>query len=385
MKTLERIFSPVFYLWLAGVVFLLCGVGYCIYSVLWIIRYMQTRKTLLWVVIFLSLMAFVAGGAGLRFFLYPWHQSSQSVEITVPAKATVRAIADSLIAHRIISTELPFLVWLKWSGIERRVQAGRYSFFPGEGIISASEKLTHAAPNDIVITIPEGLTIGQTGARIAHVLPIDSLEFERLCGDTAFIRSLGFDGIPTLEGYLFPDTYRLLESVDCATIIQKMVARFKEKYASIDSSGQAPGGLSRHEIVTLASIVEKEAVLASERPRIAGVFYNRLRLGFPLGADPTVRYIFKKWNGPLFVSELNSNSPYNTRRFAGLPPGPICSPGFASLAAAVSPLKTNELYFVAKWDGSGAHEFSVTNAEHSRKKIKIRKQNERRLREKAGS
>ena len=129
------------------------------------------------------------------------------------------------------------------------------------------------------------------------------------------------------------------------------------------------------EAVTLASIVEKEAEVAAERPRIAGVFINRLEKRMPLGADPTVRYIFRKFDGPLLASELNAASPYNTRKYAGLPPGPICSPGLASLKATVSPLKTNELYFVAKWDGSGEHEFSVTNEEHGRKKIAIRFKN----------
>jgi UPF0755 protein len=143
--------------------------------------------------------------------------------------------------------------------------------------------------------------------------------------------------------------------------------------------------LTKREIIILASIVEKEAVLAEERPRIAGVFYNRLALRQPLGADPTVRYALKKFSGPLTFADLNVASPYNTRRFTGLPPGPICSPGRASLIAAMSPMRTNELYFVARWDGSGAHEFSVTNEEHSRKKLTIRYQNEKRLRQKEDS
>jgi UPF0755 protein len=113
------------------------------------------------------------------------------------------------------------------------------------------------------------------------------------------------------------------------------------------------------------------------------VFHNRLRLGYPLGADPTVRYALKKFSGDLRVSELNSPSPYNTRRFPGLPPGPICSPGKGALIAAAAPLETKDLYFVARWDGSGTHDFSATNAEHERKKIDIRKRNLLRLQRKA--
>jgi UPF0755 protein len=143
--------------------------------------------------------------------------------------------------------------------------------------------------------------------------------------------------------------------------------------------------LTKKEIVILASIVEKEAALAEERPRIAGVFSNRLAVRLPLGADPTVRYALKKFSGPLLFQDLNIASRYNTRRYAGLPPGPICSPGQASLIAAMSPMRTNELYFVARWDGSGAHDFSVTNEEHSRKKIAIRYRNEKRLHHKGDS
>jgi len=139
---------------------------------------------------------------------------------------------------------------------------------------------------------------------------------------------------------------------------------------------------SLHEVLTLASIVEKEATLASERGRIAGVFHNRLKKGWPLGADPTVRYIFRKFDGPLYVSELNSDSPYNTRRFAGLPPGPICSPGLGAIQAGAKPDSTDDMFFVALWDGSGAHDFSVTNAEHDRKKLKIREENELRVKQK---
>ena len=385
MNLVDRILGPVFHLWLAGWLLLLCAIGYCLYGALWIWRFMQTRKIVL-VISVLALAACVVGGGALtvRYLLYPWHQSNERVTVTIPKGSPVRAIADSLLKHRVITARTPLLIWLRWSHIERKIQAGRYAFSPGEGVLSASDKLRHALPDDFLVTIPEGLTIEQTAAHIAAVLPIDTTEFAALCRDSLFIRELGFDSLSSLEGYLFPETYRFRESAYCREIIRRMTGKFIMEYSKIDSLAAALPGFTRNEIVTLASIVEKEAALASERPRIAGVFYNRLRMRLPLGADPTVRYIFKKFNGPLYQSELNVNSPYNTRRYAGLPPGPICSPGFASLAATVSPLKTNELYFVAKWDGSGAHEFSVTNEDHSRKKMLIRQQNKRRLQRKEG-
>jgi UPF0755 protein len=386
MNVVDRILTPVFHLWLAGALLLLCALGFCLYGVLWIWRFIQTRRIILVITALLLVACAIGGGAvTVRYLLYPWHQSNESVSVAVQKGSPVRVIADSLLTHRVITARTPFLVWLRWSHIDRKIQAGRYTFFPGEGVFSASEKLTHAVPVELAVTIPEGLTIEQTAARIAAVLPIDTTEFTALCRDSLFIRELGFESLPSLEGYLFPDTYLLLESTTCREIIRRMTGIFFAEYSKLDSLASALPGFTRSEIVTLASIVEKEAALSYERPRIAGVFHNRLRMRQPLGADPTVRYIFKKFSGPLYQSELNTNSPYNTRRYPGLPPGPICSPGFSSLAATVSPLKTNDLYFVAKWDGSGAHEFSVTNAEHSRKKILIRQQNMRRLRHKERS
>jgi len=194
-------------------------------------------------------------------------------------------------------------------------------------------------------------------------------------------RALGISAA-SLEGYLFPDTYRFSPDAGCRDVIERMVHRFHSVYESIPFDSGIEQEYTRHQIVTMASIVEKEATVAGERPRIAGVFFNRLRKGYPLGADPTVRYALRKFSGPLRVSELKTPSPYNTRRFAGLPPGPICSPGRGSLNAAASPLETRELYFVAKWDGSGEHDFSKTNAEHERKKKAIRRRNQLRKKRK---
>jgi UPF0755 protein len=222
--------------------------------------------------------------------------------------------------------------------------------------------------------VPEGLTVEQTGALIARSTSVDSATFLSVCSDPATLLKIGIL-TPSIEGYLFPDTYNFPPDVKAFEIIKRMVDHGSEMYATLspDSSRQ---GLSKLQIMTLASIVEKEATLASERPIIAGVFSNRLSKRMALGADPTVRYALRKFSGPLFASELAIRSPYNTRLYVGLPPGPICSPGLAALRAALFPEKTRALYFVAKWDGSGAHDFSVTNEEHERKKTQIRRMNE---------
>ncbi|MBN2038207.1 MAG: endolytic transglycosylase MltG [Chitinispirillaceae bacterium] len=377
---MNRIVMTVVYLWLAGVLVILFCLGYCLFGVLWIVRFMQMRKWLRASVFTVTLI--VAAGVLVWFLLFPWKRSQESVTVVIPKGGNVRAIADTLVQYRIITAAAPFLAWLRLSGIEHRIQAGKFTFNPGEGALSASRRLMSAAPLDTLVTVPEGFTIEQTARRIGSILTIDTAAFIDLCNDTSFIRELGLGNEPSLEGYLFPDSYWFEESEEPQEIIRRMVNRFLAAYQTLDTASPNVASMSRRDIVTLASIVEKEAALASERPRIAAVFHNRLRIGLPLGADPTVRYLLRKFNGPLYKSELTIASPYNTRRYTGLPPSPICSPGLASLSATVSPLKTNELYFVAKWDGSGAHEFSLTNEEHTRKKLKIRREHQKRLQQK---
>lgn len=322
----------------------------------------------------------VATGLFWYFFL-PSKQTNEKVEIYVPRSATVHQIADSLQAHKVITSSKMLLLWLKVTKSSKRIQAGKLSFMVGDGVIRAAGKLFHAEAVEIEVTIPEGLTIEQTAARIHQVIPIDTTEFIKLCYDSTFASKFTH-GHSSLEGYLFPNTYEFLPDVKPADIIKKMLSEFDKIYGMLIADQQIESKYTQHQLITLASIVEKEAAVASEQPRIAGVFHNRLRIGYPLGADPTVRYAIKKFNGPLRVSELNCSSPYNTRKYKGLPPGPICSPGKGALQAALAPMDTKELYFVAKWDGSGEHDFSITNAEHTRKKLLIRQKNELRIKEK---
>ncbi len=328
------------------------------------------------------ILGVLIGGA---YVLLPRPGSREKVAIVIHRGCTIRAMADSLARHQVIRWQPAFIAWLKLSGASRRIHAGKYTFVMRAGAIAAVHELASVLPNETVVTIPEGLTMEQTAAKIAASLPLDTTQFIRLCRDSTFARTVGPTGAASLEGFLFPDTYAFIEGTTPSEIIRRMVGRFRQEWAEIDSASFSARGLTELQIVTLASIVEREAAAAAERPHIAGVFYNRLMKRMPLGADPTVRYIFRKFNGPLLAGELNVASPYNTRRYAGLPPGPICSPGLASMRAAVSPLRTNELYFVAKWDGSGEHEFSVTNDEHGRKKMAIRYKNQLRLRRKEAS
>jgi UPF0755 protein len=358
--------------WFTGALYLLAIAGYGLYALLWTYRMMTSRKGL--IVIAGAIVCATAAAV----LLLPRPDTSRTVSLTVAPGQSLHSIGAALRKNRVVRSELLLRAWIRMRGYEKKIQAGDYLFFAGEGIFSASEKLLHACAHEQSITIPEGMTVEQTASIFARAAGIDSTAFVRLCADSAFISRCAIDA-PSLEGYLFPDTYRLPDSVDAAEIIMRMTRQFRDKFAKVSIDSAIARRYSRRQLIALASIVEKEATLGEERGRIAAVFYNRLRRGEPLGADPTVRYIFRKFSGPLRVSELSADNPYNTRRFAGLPPGPICSPGLSAIQATATPPQTKELYFVAKWDGSGAHDFSNTLAEHERKKEVIQRLNDRRI------
>jgi UPF0755 protein len=373
MVSMLKIVRSMFRVWFVGVIFLLAIFGYILYSCIWVIRYMQTRKrSFLPLSVVIILLLF-----GTVYYLFlPIDNSTKNIELIIPRNASVRQIADSLKQRQVITSKNVFLLWLKVTGTERKIQAGRAVFFKGDGIIRAAHKLQNTMAIEFTVTIPEGLTIEQTAKRVYDAFHlIDTVQFTALCKDSSFIKRLKIHA-NSLEGYLFPETYRFPNDVTAKDIIRKMVQSFESAYLNLQPNSFIAQKFTKNQIITIASIVEKEAALSSEQPRIAAVFHNRIKLGYPLGADPTVRYALKKFNGPLTVSDLNNSSPYNTRKFAGIPPGPICSPGKGALQAAISPADTKELYFVAKWDGSGAHDFSLTNEEHNRKKMAIRLYND---------
>ena len=352
-------------------------------------------------IVFVLLLAIA--GAGAWFVLFPRPGRHESATIIVHRGATMRAVADSLKQHRVIVSRRALLAWMRLTRAGFKLQPGKYVFYSGQGVVGAAYALTTTVQRIVMVTIPEGLTIEQTASRIAGAISFDSAAFVALCNDSSFVRTVAPVPAATLEGLLFPDTYDFRDVIAPDDVARRMVGRFEIKWAELEASlkpdAAEPGSnagfswtplkggcrLSELQIVTLASIVEKEAALSEERPHIAGVFCHRLKRKMPLGADPTVRYIFRKFSGQLCKNELNWPSPYNTRRYAGLPPGPICSPGIAPLRAALFPLKTDDLFFVAKWDGSGAHDFSTTYEEHNRKKARIHRVNLLRIRQKTAA
>ena len=374
-SSIPTVCKKIFRTWITGVIYLLAFAGYMFYGILWLLRFMQSLKKKTILIPAASIIAAVF----VYYILAPVGQNEKTVEFHISPGTSLKFIAQSLEKKHVITWSTALVLWMRLGGTAKRIQAGIVEFKEHEGVIIAAKKLLNAKPVEYTVTVPEGLTVEQTAGIFHAALKIDSARFVSLCQDTGFSKIIG-DSLKSCEGYLCPDTYRFPEKTTCADILRKMFNHFEESFEKLQPAPNDGGGqLSKRQIVILASIVEKEARLSAERPRIAAVFYNRLRLGMPLGADPTVRFIFRKFSGPLRVSELKFRSPYNTRIFSGLPPGPICSPGFASLQAVMAPIKSRELYFVAKWDGSGAHDFSETYQEHNKKKDTIQRKNEKRI------
>jgi UPF0755 protein len=285
----------------------------------------------------------------------------------VPKKVALAALAQDLEEKGLIRNATVFRAFLRLTGQDKKIRAGFYAVKPSNSVLEMASKLTAGKQATRMVTIPEGKTAWEIFGILKAHFAIDSVVFDSLAYSPEFARLCRVDA-PSLEGYLFPDTYVLPWKMNEREVLKVMVRRFHDVVASFDLESPVVRKYGLHGWVTLASIVEEESAIPTEQELIAGVFYNRLVQGWSLGADPTVRYALRKLTGPLYVSELNNDSPYNTRKFTGLPPGPISSPGQGALKASLNPIKTDMMYFVAKDDGSREHFFSVDNSQHVRYK-----------------
>jgi UPF0755 protein len=240
------------------------------------------------------------------------------------------------------------------------LQAGEYALSPAMSYRSLVQTLHQGRVVLHAVLVPEGFTQREIIRRLAEAGLLRAENARALASDPEFVRRLGLSG-DSLEGYLFPDTYSFPRGLGARAVLTRLVRRFHEVWRPLAPKARALG-LSRREAVTLASIIEAEAGLDRERPLISAVYHNRLAKGMPLQADPTVIYGLDDFDGNLRRSDLRADTPYNTYTRQGLPPGPICSPGAASLAAAVAPARVDYLYFVAT--GDGGHHFSATYRQH---------------------
>lgn len=292
-----------------------------------------------------------------------------AAEIVVPPGASTQGIADRLAAAGVIKRPWAFALLVRVRGDGGRMKAGRYRFEGPYSLLDIERKIVEGEVERREITFPEGRNMFDM-AEIAARAGLDEKGFLTVAKDPALIADLDPQA-KTLEGYLFPETYDLKEGSSEAALIAEMVKHSRDVFEELGLTreGRTIAGfpLTLREIVTLASIVELETAAPEERPRIAGVFLNRLRIGMRLQTDPTVIYALKlegRYNGNIRKVDLSGDSPYNTYRFAGLPPGPIGSPGRSALNAVLEPETTDALYFVSRNDGT--HVFSKRLSDHER-------------------
>jgi UPF0755 protein len=285
-----------------------------------------------------------------------------STRVIIPRGASFAEAADSLSKANLVGWRKMFRVYARVTGGDRHIKPGTYLLrhgTPWKDIIAALHG-GHGLVN--TITIPEGYTISQITPLLAKTLKVPVESVQAAVRDTSLLARLDIPN-PTLEGYLFPDTYAFPLGTTASQAVHEMVYDFERRWKPDWDAKAAALKINRNDLVTMASIVEREARVPEERPVIAAVYYNRLQKGMLLQADPTVQYALGHHVGRVLYKDLEVKSPYNTYIHKGLPPGPVAAPGVASLAAAANPANVPYLYFVASPDGH--HEFRMTLQEHT--------------------
>lgn len=303
---------------------------------------------------------------GVILLFWPQNDIEAKVKVNIPRGSTLTQITDLLVEKNIVTNKNMFITAARLMGHNNKIPAGIFALKNAKSNYGIIKQLVRGNPEVIRITILEGWTIFQITQTISDSLHISSEILSALCYDKQFISELGIDAI-SLEGYLYPDTYLFLESEnDPKEILRQIVAEFNTNFTDKYIDRAKKIGLSVNEVLTLASIIEGEAIFEVERSIISGVYHNRLKKGMLLQADPTIQYIIKDGPRRLRYSDLKIDSPYNTYLKKGLPPGPIGNPGKASIRAALYPDDNNYLFFVAR--GDGYHTFTRTIAEHQKAK-----------------
>jgi UPF0755 protein len=310
-------------------------------------------------------------GAGSAFYIYKqWQQPSplkEPVLLEIPKGYGAAQVGRLLQKSGIIESTRSFKWWCAFHPGKANFKTGWYAIPVGQNIEQIVALLSSGRTATIRVTIPEGRATWEIAGILANsLLKLDSIKLDSLMHSKIFADSLGVQA-KDLEGYLLPNTYDFPYGTNEQGALRFLVRenlKLRDELQAKNSPVWNELG-SWHRILTMASVVEEETGLPQERPRIAGVFLNRLRIGMPLGADPTVRFIFRNLTGPIYKSQLASDNPYNTRKFTGLMPGPISNPGRLAIEAVLFPMQTEDLYFVAKDDGSKEHFFGKNLSEHN--------------------
>jgi UPF0755 protein len=294
------------------------------------------------------------------------------VRVTVPEGADAGQIGDILAEHGVVDSGTFFQLNATLTGRRGSLRSGEYTLLRGMSNGDAIDALTKGPKVRVVptvdVTVPEGPSIRET-APIVDKGPLEGSYLKAATSDRVVrrVRRLGAPrGTRTAEGFMFPATYTLVDGSPARDLVAKQLAAFDENFGSLDFAYAKRRDLTRYDVLTIASLVEREAQIARERPLIASVIYNRLEAGMPLGIDATIRYDTQNWTRPIRVSELEADTPYNTRLRQGLPPTPIGNPGLKSMEAAARPARTDYLFFVRKPGDSGEHAFSSTDDEFQR-------------------
>jgi UPF0755 protein len=316
----------------------------------------------------LLLLALLAGAAYVLYVLNrPYAGFEQEAFVELPRGTGTRQIADKLREAGVIRETWPFLL-ARALHPRRALQAGDYQFTRPASVLNVFDRIARGDIFLYELVVPEGRNLFEIGAAAEKVGVFKAEEFVRAARNPALIRDLAPQA-PSLEGYLFPDTYKLRRRTTPELLCRIMTGKFREVWRGLGTQADV------HQTVTLASLVEKEGKLPEERPIIASVFLRRLQMGMRLDADPTTIYaalLEGRYRGTIYKSDLQSPHPYNTYRRTGLPPGPIANPGLASLRAVLNPAETDYLFFVLRPDGSGGHAFSSDLDAHQQAIAKYR-------------
>lgn len=288
-------------------------------------------------------------------------QAVKNTEIEIPGGATFRQVAEILSDAKLIRDKKIFMLWGRAAGIDRKIRAGYYSIWDNMSPYDILELLSKGQIIEYEIKIVEGDSLPEIAGAFAKAGITTRDDFMKLAYDPDFLAAYDIEA-PSIEGYIFPDTYRIPKGVPLEDAVGLMIDRIREKFSGELAARAEETGMTENQVLTLASIIEKEAVVDSERPLISAVYHNRLRRKMPLQADPTAIYGVKSSGEKITLSDLQRKTAYNTYSIKGLPPGPIASPGMKSIHAALYPADVPYLYFVSRDDR--IHQFSTTLAEH---------------------